>query len=118
MRNMIDPKQLRHGMPVQSGEGQTLGVIEQTDADSITVKGQRYDLSSIERIAGDRVYLTRQVGASADPGAAGSARRRDETVAPADGDVRVQVHEERLEVDRQERQTGEVRVTKTVTSEQ
>jgi uncharacterized protein (TIGR02271 family) len=115
MRNTIDPKQLRRGMPVQSGEGQTLGAIEAADADSITVKGQRYDLSSIERIAGDRVYLTRQVGASADRGA--TARPQDETVVP-DGDIRVQVHEERLEVDTQERQTGEVRVNKTVTSEQ
>ena len=115
MRNTIDPKQLRRGMQVQSGEGQTLGAIEATDADSLTVKGQRYDLSSIERIAGDRVYLTRQVGASADRGAA--ARPQDETVAP-DGDVRVQVREERLEVDKQARQTGEVRVNRTVTSEQ
>ena len=118
MRNTIDPKQLRRGMPVQSGEGQTLGALEATDADSITVKGQRYDLSSIERIEGDRVYLTRQVGASADHGDAGGARRRDETVAPDDGDVRVPVHEERLEVDKQERQTGEVRVNTTVTAEQ
>jgi len=115
VRNTIDPKQLRRGMPVQSGEGQTLGTIEATDADSITVEGQRYDLSAIERIAGDRVYLTRQVGASADRGA--TARPKDETVAP-DGDLRVQVHEERLAVDTQERQTGEVRVNTTVTSEQ
>ena len=115
MRNMIDPKQLRRGMQVQSGEGQTLGVIEHTDADSITVKGQQYELSSIERVEGDRVYLTRQVGASTDRGA--TARGRDEAVA-AEGDVRVQVHEERLEVDTRERQTGEVRVNKTVVSEQ
>jgi uncharacterized protein (TIGR02271 family) len=111
----IDPKQLRRGMQVQSGEGQTLGTIEATDGDSITVKGQQYELSSVERIEGDRVYLTRQVGASTDRGAAGGAR--GETVA-ADGDLRVQVREERLEVDKQERQTGEVRVNTTVTSEQ
>jgi uncharacterized protein (TIGR02271 family) len=115
MRNTIDPKQLRRGMQVQSGEGQTLGAIEATDADSITVKGQQYDLSAIERIAGDRVYLTRQVGASADRG--GPARPEDETVAP-DGDVRVQVHEERLEVDTRQTERGEVQVRTTVEREQ
>jgi uncharacterized protein (TIGR02271 family) len=115
VRNTIDPKQLRRGMPVQSGENQTLGTIEATDADSITVKGQRYELSSVERIEGDRVYLTRQVGASADRGT--TARPPDETVA-ADGDVRVPVREERLEVRTRERQTGEVRVNTTVVSEQ
>jgi uncharacterized protein (TIGR02271 family) len=115
VRNTIDPKQLRRGMQVQSGEGQPLGVIERLDADSLTVKGQQYALSSVERIEGDRVYLTRQVGASTDRG--GTARPQGETVAP-DRDLRVPVYEERLEVDKQERQTGEVRVNTTVTSEQ
>ena len=114
MRKKIDPKQLRQGMQVQSGEGQTLGAIERTDADSITVKGQRYELSSIERIEGDRVYLTRQVGASP---AAGRAQAKD-TVQEAEGEVRVPVHEERLEVDTRQTERGEVQVRTTVEREQ
>jgi uncharacterized protein (TIGR02271 family) len=112
VRNTIDPKQLRRGMQVQSGEGQALGAIERLDADSLTVKGQQYAFSSVERIEGDRVYLTRQVGASTDAG-----RARGETVA-ADDDVRIQVHEERLEVGKRQVERGDVQVTKTVTSEQ
>jgi uncharacterized protein (TIGR02271 family) len=112
----IDPRQLRKGMQVQSGEGQTLGAIERTDADSITVKGQRYELSSIERVEGDRVYLTRQVGASTAAGAGRSAARGD--VQEAEGDVRIQVREERLEVGKREVERGDVQVRTTVEREQ
>jgi uncharacterized protein (TIGR02271 family) len=110
----IDPKQLRKGLQVQSGEGQTLGAIERTDADSFTVKGQRYEFSSIERIEGDRVYLTRQVGASTD---AGRVQAKD-TVQEAEGQLRVPVHEERLQVDKRQTERGEVQVRTTVESEQ
>jgi uncharacterized protein (TIGR02271 family) len=121
--NRIDRARLRAGMQVQSGEGQTLGAIEALDADSITVKGQQYELSSIERIEGDRVYLTRQVGASTDRGraAAGTAMptgtARDQVVE-AEGQVRVPVREERLEVEKRPAELGAVEVRKTVTSEQ
>jgi uncharacterized protein (TIGR02271 family) len=110
----IDPKQLRRGMQVQSGEGQPLGAIEALDADSVTVRGQRYAFTAIERIEGDRVYLTRQVGANT---AAGEMPAKGAT-REAEGELRVPVHEERLEVGKRERQTGEVRVTKTVEREQ
>jgi len=121
--NPIDRARLRAGMPVQSGEGQTLGTIEALDADSFTVKGQQYALSSIERIAGDRVYLTRQVGASTDRGrtAAGTTAptgaARDQVVE-AEGQVRVPVREERLEVEKRSAELGTVEVRKTVEQEQ
>jgi uncharacterized protein (TIGR02271 family) len=102
-------------MQVYSGDGQPLGPIERLDADSLTVKGQRYDRSAIERIEHDRAHLTRQVGASADRRTAG---RAPAAAAADDGDLRIQVHEERLEVDTRERQTGEVRVNTTVVAEQ
>jgi uncharacterized protein (TIGR02271 family) len=114
MINKIDPKQLRRGMPVQSGEGQALGAIERMDADSFTVKGQQYAFSSVERVAGDRVYLTRQVGASPD---AGRVQAKD-TVQEAEGELRVPVHEERLEVDTRQTERGEVQVRTTVEREQ
>jgi len=114
MAMTFDAKQLREGMQVFSGEGRPLGTIEQTDADSITVKGQQYEFTSIERIEGNRVYLTRQVGATTDSGRV-EARGN---VQEAEGTIRVPVREERLEVEKRQAELGEVQVRKTVTSEQ
>ena len=114
MANKIDRTQLRRGMTVHSGEGRRLGAIEQTELDSITVNGQQYEFSSIERIEGSEVYLTRQVGASPDAervAAKGTTRE-------AEGEVRVPVREERLEVDKRQADMGEVRIKTTVESEQ
>jgi uncharacterized protein (TIGR02271 family) len=110
----FDTKQLRKGMQVLSGEGRSLGTIEATDADSITVNGQQYEFTSIERLEGDRVYLTRQVGASTDAGRA----RPTGTAQEAEGARRVPVREERLDVEKRQAELGEVQVRKTVTSEQ
>ncbi len=71
--------------------------------------------SSVERLEGDRVYLTRQVGASVDTGRAGAGRGQAQT---AEGDVRVAVHEERLDVAKRPVELGEVQVHKEVVSEQ
>ena len=115
MRNRIDAQQLRRGMQVYSGEGQELGPIESTDNDSITVNGQQYEFSSIERVEGNRVHLTRQVGASTERGTRGAAGR--EQVA-AQGEVRVPVREERLEVEKRQVELGQVEVHKRVEQEQ
>jgi uncharacterized protein (TIGR02271 family) len=115
VRNRIDAQQLRRGMQVFSGEGQELGTIENTDSDSITVNGQQYEFSSIERVEGNRVYLTRQVGASTEQGMRGATGR--EQVA-AQGEVRVPVREERLEVEKRQVELGQVEVHKRVEQEQ
>src|SRR5262245_53934611 len=60
----IDRTRLRAGMPVYSADGQRLGPIEHIDADSLTVNGRRFAFSFIERLEGDRVYLTPQTGAT------------------------------------------------------
>jgi uncharacterized protein (TIGR02271 family) len=119
----INRDRLREGMQVYSGEGQKLGPIERIDADSLTVKGQQYQLDSIERFEGDRVFLIRQVGASPDrarsaadaAGTAGAARGQ---VVEAEGQVRVPVREERLEVEKRPTELGAVQVRKTVEAEQ
>jgi uncharacterized protein (TIGR02271 family) len=105
-------------MQVYSGEGQPLGTIEATDADSLTVKGQRYVFDSIERVEGDRVYLTRQVGASASTGRGGAGAAGRERVAEGEGEVRVPVREERLAVEKRPAELGAVRVRTTVEAEQ
>ena len=123
-RNTIDRAQLREGMGVFSGEGLHLGRIERLDADSLTADGQRYAFAAIDRIEGDRVFLTRQAGASttattdrgrAAAGAAGAAR---EQVVETEGQVRVPVREERLEVEKRPAELGAVEIRKTVESEQ
>jgi uncharacterized protein (TIGR02271 family) len=60
------------------------------------------------------VYLTRQVGATADSGRV----EAQGTVQEAEGTIRVPVREERLEVEKRQADLGEVQVRKTVTSEQ
>ena len=117
MRNRIDATQVRRGMQVYSGEGQPLGAVEATDADSLTVKGQQYDFTSVERVEGDRVYLTRQVGASTERGGPAGAAAGGERLE-AEGEVRVPVREERLEVEKRPVELGAVEVRKTVESEQ
>jgi len=112
----ITTSQLREGMQVYSGEGQPLGAIERVDRDFITVRGQQYQLSSIERAEGDRVHLTRQVA-----GTAGSGRGERVGVAQdiqeAQGEVRVPEMEERLHVEKRQADMGEVRVQRHVTEE-
>ena len=81
--NTIDRAQLREGMGVFSGEGLHLGRIERLDANSLTADGQRYEFILIDRIEGDRVFLTRQVGATTDPPRPG--RRRDRGHGPGAG---------------------------------
>jgi uncharacterized protein (TIGR02271 family) len=121
-RNPIDRARLRQGMQVYSGEGQRLGPIERIDADSIIVAGQQYEFNAIERLEGDRVSLTRQVGASPDrargAAAAGTAGAARGQVVEAEGQVRVPVREERLEVDKRPTELGAVEVRTTVEAEQ
>ena len=118
----INRDRLREGLQVYSDAGRPLGPIERIDADSITVKGQRYHLDAIERFEGDRVFLTRQVGAATttDRGraAAGTAGAAREQVVEAEGQVRVPVREERLEVGKRPTELGAVEIRKTVEQEQ
>jgi len=120
-RIAINRDRLREGQPVYSDEGRLLGPIERIDADSVTVKGQPYPLDAIERFEGDRVILSRQVGATADrdraaAGPPGAARGQ---VVEAEGQVRVPVREERLEVEKRPAvELGAVEVRTTVESEQ
>jgi uncharacterized protein (TIGR02271 family) len=111
----IDRTRLREGMPVYSAEGQRLGPIEHLDADSLTVNGRRFAFGFIERLEGDRVFLIPQTGAA---GAAGTADAVRDQVVEAEGQVRVPVREERLEVEKRPTELGAVEVRKTVEAEQ
>jgi len=111
---MIDRKNLQQGMQVYSGEQKLLGTIERIDGDSITVNGEQYEFSSVERAEGNRVYLTRQVGASTDRAATGRTTGQN----GAQGNTRLEVREERLNVEKRPAELGEVQVRKEVVTEQ
>jgi uncharacterized protein (TIGR02271 family) len=113
----VSASQLREGMEVHSGEGQSLGTIERLDRDSITVRGQQYEFTSIARIEGNRVHLTRQVGASVDSGRTRGASAGAAAGARDQGEIRVPQVEERLGVEKRQVETGEVSVHKTVREE-
>jgi uncharacterized protein (TIGR02271 family) len=108
----VDRARLREGMQAYSGDGQRLGRIERLDADSVTVGGRRYAFDAIDRIESDRVYFTGQMSAA---GTAGAAR---DQVVEAEGQVRVPVREERLEVEKRPAERGAVEIRKTVETEQ
>jgi len=113
VKNRIDSSRLRGGMQVYGPDGEPLGALERFDDDAITVKERRYGYATIDRIEGDRIYLAAPAGGAG--GAAGTAR--DEVVA-AEGEVRVPVREERLEVEKRPVELGAVEVRKTVETEQ
>jgi uncharacterized protein (TIGR02271 family) len=133
-RETIDSTGLRGGMQVYSAAGQPLGAMERFDDAAIVVKGERYPLELIDRIEGDRVYLTSQVaaaeaGAGAGAGAAAGAREATGATRPAAGkapeqvvdragEIRVPVVEERLEVEKRPTELGAVQVRTTVETEQ
>ncbi len=111
----VTGSQLREGMEVHSGEGQSLGTIERINRDSITVRGQQYEFTSIERVEGNRVHLTRRVGASVDTDQRSGPAGRSDRVVEAQGELRVPEVEERLDVEKRPVELGEVRIDKRVT---
>jgi uncharacterized protein (TIGR02271 family) len=117
-KDTIDSTRLRGGLQVFGAAGQPLGAIERFDDAELVVQGQRYPLAAIDRIEGDRLYLTARAGpagaGAARPAAAGAA----EQVVEAEGQVRVPVREERLEVEKRPAELGAVEVRTTVETEQ
>jgi uncharacterized protein (TIGR02271 family) len=111
MAQRVQRSKLREGLEVFSGENRPLGRVERIDGDAFTVNGQRYELSAIQRLEGDRIYLTRQVGADTDQSG------RDQVI-DREGEVRVPVREERLEVEKRPVELGTVEVRRRVEQEQ
>ena len=97
---------VRPGMWIVGPDDHIYGEIEQYDEASLYVDGRRIPVSAIERLDGDRLYLS----------AAGAAAMLAEgTREPAaNGEARLPLVEERLEVDARQVDLGEIRVHKTV----
>ncbi len=99
---------LRQGMRIFGAGNQDYGTVERFDDDYVYVGGRRVPTSAFERIDTNGLYVGQSGAQYFSAGRGGSA----------EGAARVQVHEERLDVDTRQAQLGEVEVRKEVVSEQ
>jgi len=100
---------IQEGMPVYAESGQQIGSVEQLHGDGFHVQGQHYGRDRVIRVEHNRVYVR-----GTRPAGGGTRTAADQT----QGEVRVPVAEERLNVGTREAELGEVQVRKTVSEEQ
>jgi len=100
--------EIREGMPVYTEDGRQLGTVERMDGRDFHVAGEHYGRDRVLRVDHNRVYLR----------GAGATTGRETLADRAEGQLRVPVAEERLNVGKREAELGEVQVRKTVTEEQ
>jgi uncharacterized protein (TIGR02271 family) len=133
-RGSFDPTQLRGGLHAYDAAGRLLGALERFDDASITVRGHRYELAQIDRLEGDRLYLTGPTGQPAagpaissaagesaatperTPADSGAGAAREEVV-DREGEVRVPIVEERLAVEKRPAELGAVELRRTIREE-
>ena len=104
---------LRQGMRIVGADDREYGTVERYDDDYVYVGGRRVPTSAFERMDNDRLYVGQSGAQYFAEGGTTTGR-----AGSAEGAARVQVHEERLDVDTRQAQLGEVEVRKEVVSEQ
>lgn len=104
---------VKEGYRVYTSDNQLLGTVEQLHGDGIHVNGQHIPSRAIARVAQNSVYLR---GASSEYTQA--TGRQEGMTARTEGEIRVPVAEERLDVQKQAGELGAVEIHKTVTEEQ
>lgn len=103
----MNPKDtLRPGMRLVGPDNHDYGAVERYDDESVYANGRRIPLGAIERVDHDRLYL--------DTAGTYSLIEQDTADIGTDGEVRIPVTEERLEVGKRQIDLGEIRVHKTV----
>ncbi len=95
---------IREGMEIYDTANHRLGTVEGLAGDELYVAGRRIPSSAIARVEGNRVYLS-------------GAADQYSTVS-GEGEVRVPLVEERLEVEKRAGQIGEVGIQRRVIEEQ
>ena len=95
---------IREGMEVYDTASHRLGAVERLAGNELYVAGRRIPSNAIARVEGNRVYLS-------------GAADQYSTVS-GEGEVRVPVVEERLEVEKRAGQVGEVGIERRVIEEQ
>ena len=118
---------LRKGMQVFGPDNKPVGTIDRWDDKNVFVGGKSYERSHFDRFDNDRLYFSNDGyrAYSSSGAAAGSATMGRDTDArgmdargKAEGEIRVPVMEERLDVEKRQVDMGSVDVRKEVTSEQ
>ena len=99
---------LRQGMRIVGADNRDYGTIDRYDDDSIYVGGRRIPTGAFARAENERLHL----------GESGRQYFETGNRAGTEGEARVPVMEERLQVDKRGVNLGEVEVRKEVTSEQ
>jgi uncharacterized protein (TIGR02271 family) len=97
---------LRPGMRLVGPDNHDYGQVERYDDESVFANGRRIPFGAIERVDHDRLYL--------DTAGTYSLIEQDTAAVGTDGQVRIPVTEERLEVGKRQIDLGEIRVHKTV----
>jgi len=98
---------LRQGMRIFGSDNRDYGTIDRYDDDYVYVGQRRIPTSAFERADNDRLYL----------GESGRQYFETGNRAGTEGEIRVPVMEERLQVDKREVELGSVDIRKEVTSE-
>jgi uncharacterized protein (TIGR02271 family) len=94
---------IREGMQVYDTNNQLIGTVERVERNDIWIAGQRISSTMISQVNRDGVWIT-EAGASA--------------FNQSQGEARIPIVEERLNVGKRTVQEGEVQIHKTVTEEQ
>jgi len=105
----------REGMQVFASDQEQIGKIEQIHGDGFHVRGVHVPDSAVARVDGNRVYLAKPWSTYNQATAREGTMTQGET---REGEIRVPVVEERLNVGKRAVEGGEVGIRKTVTTEQ
>ncbi len=101
---MIDRNKIRQGLEVFTEDNQPLGTIERLQGDEFYVKGRRYPLNALTRLEQNRLFI-------------GGDNYKNYAQSGTEN-AKIEIVEERLNVEKRGTQVGEVKINKTVTSEQ
>jgi uncharacterized protein (TIGR02271 family) len=99
---------LRKGLKIFGADNREYGTIDRYDDQYAYVGERRIPVSAFERMDNDRLYL----------GASGARYFDNVGDFGSSGEIRVPIHEERLEVEKRQGELGSVDVRKTVETEQ
>lgn len=101
---------LKQGMRIFGSDDREYGTVERYDDDSVYVGGRKVPHSAFDRMDKDRLYVGRDGGRYFESGQQGRGMTQE-------GEIRVPVVEERLDVEKRQVDMGSVDVRKTVESE-
>jgi uncharacterized protein (TIGR02271 family) len=104
---------LRQGMRIFDSDDREVGTVERVEGDYAYVGGRRIPVSAFDRMDNDRLYY----GESGRQYFTQDASRSASRAQTAEGEIRVPVAEERLDVDKRQAELGAVEVRKTVETE-